>query len=60
MGLGLALCTIEGLLEIVHQVLDIFKPELTDTASEHRSQVLQSFAESSDAIGKIRQAMRHL
>jgi hypothetical protein len=33
MGLGLALCTIEGLLEIVHQVLDIFKLELTDTAS---------------------------
>jgi len=27
MGLGLGLRTIEGLLEIVHQVLDIFKPE---------------------------------
>src|SRR5258708_17912907 len=33
MGLGLGLCTIEGLLEIVHQVLDIFKPELIDAAS---------------------------
>jgi len=33
MGLGLGLYTIEGLLEIVHQVLGIFKPELIDTDS---------------------------
>jgi hypothetical protein len=33
MELGLGLCTIEGLLEIDHQVLDIFKPELIDAAS---------------------------
>jgi hypothetical protein len=54
MGLGLVLCTIEGLLEIVHQVLDIFKPELIEAASNTAIRMPTGTRSPRSALPRIR------